>query len=112
MTIKDKNHGKNEERTAKYLETFSREKTIKLLIKKKLKNKLVINIAKAPFPPSRISVSRAIFLLPVLRTLVAPILPLPTFLISPNPDNLVKIKPKGIDPNKYPEIQNDTKVKK
>ena len=36
-------------------------KSITLLIKKKLKNKLVINIAKAPFPPSRISVSRAFF---------------------------------------------------
>jgi len=34
MTIKDKNHGKNEERTAKYLETFSREKTIKFLVNK------------------------------------------------------------------------------
>ena len=34
MTIKDKNHGKNQERTAKYLETFSREKTIKFLINK------------------------------------------------------------------------------
>jgi FkbM family methyltransferase len=32
MIKKNKNHGKNEERTAKYLETFSREKTIKLLI--------------------------------------------------------------------------------
>ena len=32
MKRKDKNHGKNEERTAKYLETFSREKTIKMLI--------------------------------------------------------------------------------
>ena len=32
MIKKNKNHGKNEERTAQYLETFSREKTIKLLI--------------------------------------------------------------------------------
>ena len=34
MKAKDKNHGKNEERTAKYLERFTREKTLKLLIKK------------------------------------------------------------------------------
>jgi 2-O-methyltransferase len=34
MTIKEKNHGKNVERTAKYLEIFSREKTIKSLVNK------------------------------------------------------------------------------
>ena len=78
-------------------------KSIKFLINRNLKNKLVINIAKAPFPPSRISVSRAIFLLPVLKTFVAPIFPLPIFLISPSPDNLVKINPNGIDPIKYPK---------
>lgn len=35
MIKKNKNHGKNEERTAQYLEAFSREKTIKLLIDRK-----------------------------------------------------------------------------
>ena len=70
----------------------------KLEIESCLKKKAAKNIAKAPLPPSRMSVSKAIFLLPVLKTLVAPIFPLPIFLMSPNPDNLVKIKPKGIAP--------------
>ena len=40
---------------------------------------------------------RAIFLFPVRKTFVAPIFPLPIFLISPNPDIFVSINPKGID---------------
>ena len=56
------------------------------------------NNAKAPLLPSKINVKKAIFLLPVLKTFVAPMFPLPISLISPKPDILVKIKPKGIDP--------------
>ena len=48
-------------------------------------------------------VKRAIFLFPVRKTFVAPIFPLPIFLISPNPDIFVSINPKGIDPKKYPK---------
>ena len=40
---------------------------------------------------------RAIFLFPVRKTFVAPIFPLPIFLISPNPDIFVSINPNGID---------------
>jgi hypothetical protein len=58
------------------------------------------NNAKAPLLPSKINVNNAIFLLPVLKTFVAPMFPLPIFLISPKPDILVKIKPKGIEPIK------------
>ena len=41
------------------------------------------------------------YLFPVLRTLVAPMFPDPTSLISLPLKALVKIKPKGIDPQKY-----------
>ena len=58
------------------------------------------NNANAPLLPSNINVKKAIFLLPVLKTLVAPIFPLPIFLISPKPDILVKINPKGTEPIK------------
>ena len=37
-------------------------------------------------------------LFPVLKTFVAPTFPEPTFLISPNPNNFVKINAKGNDP--------------
>ena len=37
-------------------------------------------------------------LFPVLKTLVAPTFPEPTFLISPKPNNFVKINAKGNDP--------------
>jgi len=43
-------------------------------------------------------------LFPVLRTLVAPIFLDPMLLISLPLKNLVKIKPKGIDPQKYEKI--------
>ena len=36
--------------------------------------------------------------LPVQRTLVAPILPEPIFLMSPNPDNFVNISANGSEP--------------
>ena len=44
------------------------------------------------------SVARAKYLLPVLRTFVAPIFPEPIFLISIFPKDFVKMRPKGIDP--------------
>ena len=47
---------------------------------------------------------RAIFLFPVLKTFVAPIFPLPIFLISPNPDIFVSINPKGTDPKKLTQL--------
>ena len=53
----------------------------------------------------------AIFLFPVRKTFVAPIFPLPIFLISPNPDIFVSIYPKGIDPKKYPKIKIEPKTK-
>jgi len=46
-------------------------------------------------------VAMAKYLFPVLRTLVAPMFPDPTSLISLPLKALVKIKPKGIDPQKY-----------
>ena len=46
------------------------------------------------------STNKAKILLPVLNAFVAPIFPLPIFLISPYPHKFVKIKPNGIDPIK------------
>ena len=60
----------------------------------------VINIDKYPFNKSKINVVIAKVLLPVLRTLVVPIFPEPTSLISFLRNIFVKINPKGIDPNK------------
>ncbi len=54
-----------------------------------------------PLKISNIRVAAAKYLLPVLRTFVAPILPEPIFLTSWPPMNLVKINPKGIEPLKY-----------
>ena len=51
-----------------------------------------------PFKASKIRVKKAKYLFPALRTLVAPIFPEPIFLTSFPLNNLVKIKPKGIDP--------------
>ena len=62
---------------------------------------LVIITAIYPFNISRIRVERAKYLFPVLRTLVAPMFPEPIFLISWLLKILVKIKPKGIDPQRY-----------
>ena len=57
--------------------------------------------ATYPFKTSKKRVKAAKDLLPVLRTLVAPIFPEPIFLTSVLPKLFVKISPKGIDPNKY-----------
>ena len=65
------------------------------------KNCLVIITAIYPLRISRIRVAMAKYLFPVLRTLVAPMFPDPTSLISLPLKALVKIKPKGIDPQKY-----------
>ena len=54
-----------------------------------------------PFEISRRRVKRAKNLLPVLRTLVAPILPEPTFLTSTFIKIFVNIRPNGIEPIKY-----------
>ena len=45
-----------------------------------------------------------IFLLPVRNTFVAPILPEPIFRMSFFKKNLVKRKPKGIDPIRYESV--------
>ena len=60
----------------------------------------VIITTKYPFNISRIRVEKAKYLFPVLRTLVAPIFLDPMVLISLPLKVLVKIKPKGIDPQK------------
>ena len=50
---------------------------------------------------SKNNVEKPISLFPVLKALVAPILPEPIFVISFFKKSLVKRKPKGIDPIKY-----------
>ena len=54
-----------------------------------------------PFPMSNIKVNKAMVLLPVLKTFVAPIFPEPIFLTSFFRKSLVKIKPNGMEPMKY-----------
>ncbi|MEY3811481.1 MAG: hypothetical protein RIT11_563 [Pseudomonadota bacterium] len=54
---------------------------------------IVNKTVKVPLSPSRRRVSAAIYLFPVLKTLVAPMFPDPTFLISPKPANFVRINP-------------------
>ena len=54
-----------------------------------------------PFNISNKRVVKAKYLFPVLRTLVAPTFPEPISLISCPIKILVKIKAKGIDPQKY-----------
>ena len=67
------------------------------LVNSKYLNKIIKNrLLKA----SSNSTNKAKILLPVLNALVAPIFPLPIFLISPYPHKLVKIKPNGMDPKK------------
>ena len=56
---------------------------------------------KYPFAISKKRVAKAKNLLPVLRTLVAPIFPDPIFLISTLLKIFVNISPKGIEPLKY-----------
>ena len=51
--------------------------------------------------PSKNKVAKPKIFLPVLRTLVAPILPEPIFLISFLRKIFVRTKPKGIEPNTY-----------
>ena len=53
-----------------------------------------------PFSKSSSKVVNAKNLFPVLRTLVVPIFPEPTSLMSFLRKILVKINPKGIDPNR------------
>ena len=65
------------------------------------KNCLVIITAIYPLRISRIRVEKAKYLFPVLRTLVAPMFPDPTSLISFPQKVLVKINPKGIEPQRY-----------
>ena len=61
----------------------------------------VITTGMYPFTTSNNKVEPAKYLLPVLRTFVAPIFPEPIFLISWSLNILVKINPNGIDPLKY-----------
>ena len=65
------------------------------------KKYFVIKIGTIPLEMSKNKVRAAINLFPVLNTLVAPILFEPIFLTSLPKNNLVKIKPKGIEPNRY-----------
>ena len=58
-----------------------------------------------PFNVSNKRVIAANNLFPVLNTFVAPIFPEPIFLISFFINNLVKISPNGIDPQKYEKIK-------
>ena len=53
-----------------------------------------------PLNTSSKSVKRAKILFPVLRTLVAPILPEPTYLTAIFPKNFVNKRPNGIEPLK------------
>ena len=61
---------------------------------------IIIATGTTPFKASRVRVTKAKNLFPVLRTLVVPIFPDPIFLISIFEKNFVNIKPKGIDPQK------------
>ena len=54
-----------------------------------------------PFNKSRVNVVIARNLFPVLRTLVVPIFPEPTVLISYLRNILVNTNPNGIDPKRY-----------
>ena len=54
------------------------------------------------FYERKVGVSAARNFLPVLRTLVAPIFPEPTFLTSFFKKSFVINKPNGIEPSKYP----------
>ena len=70
--------------------------------KKFISSKYILRIKKnkKPFNISSDNTEQAIYLFPILRTLVAPIFPDPIFLISPKPKSLGIIKAKGIDPKK------------
>ena len=60
-----------------------------------------MRIGTTPLKMSKNKVKPAINLFPVLNTLVAPIFFEPTSLMSLFKKNLVKIKPKGIEPDVY-----------
>ena len=62
------------------------------------KEKRIIGIVRIIKEHFRDKTDKANNLFPVLKTFVAPILPEPMFLISPNPDNFVNISAKGKDP--------------
>ena len=62
-----------------------------------------------PLKISRNKVNAAINLLPVLSTFVAPIFFDPISLISFFKKNLVKINPKGIEPNIY-DVRNTKNI--
>ena len=62
------------------------------------KDSLAKNTTIEPLATSMIKVRKAADLFPVLKTFVAPTFPEPTFLISPKPNNFVKINAKGNDP--------------
>ena len=61
----------------------------------------MIKIEKYPLRTSNNNVAAAKDFFPVLKTLVVPILPEPTFLISFPKKIFVIINPNGIEPNKY-----------
>ena len=65
-------------------------------------NLVAIYAAIPALKASNKTVNKASHLFPVLKTLVAPMLPEPIFLMSPYPAKRVKTKPKGIEPKKYP----------
>ena len=63
------------------------------------------NTGIAAFKTSSIKVKYPISLFPVLKTLVAPMFPEPTFRKSPSP-RIFEIRiPKGTEPAKYPNAQ-------
>ena len=60
-----------------------------------------IHTGAKPLRVSKKRVNRAVNLFPVLSTLVVPMFPEPTFLMSCFKKNLVIIRPNGIEPKKY-----------
>ena len=73
-----------------------------ILFNKLMSSKYICKTRKGrkPLNISRQSTEKAKTLLPVLKTLVAPTFPEPIFLISPKPNNFVKINAKGVEPIK------------
>ena len=71
---------------------------------------MTISTAQIPFEKSNRRVKKAANLFPVRKTLVAPILPDPTFRKSPSPRNFEIIIPKGTEPAKYPKAQAANKT--
>ena len=75
------------------------------------KYKVTKKIGIKPFIKSKKRTDDARNLFPVLSAFVAPIFPLPIFLISPYPKNFDNISPKGIEPNMY-DVTNKIKYMK